>query len=198
VVGLLKGLGHHLSFAVDLNTSRGQGTSSTVGSPSISGGRLLLPASATASWDFGYTGDWTLIGGVETSGTVYYAVTSGGTKYKDGATTTDTITNYMNISGGVMTLTDAYGSGDTYFTYVAALPYLLDGDQMADITAAGDSAFADLPRLLVGGTVLRGGTGTFRLVPNTVKEKPVQYVSGGSTLLGWEVAFKLAEVSGDA
>lgn len=193
--GLLMGRGNVCSFTADAYSSRGIGVYS--GTPTISGGEAFVAAAGTVDWDFQLTGTWTLVAGVRTGATVYYSLDSNGTKYKDGATTGDSVSSFFNVVSGRAQLYG--GGGGVYFKYLAAFPFVLSDAHHADITAAGDGAVGDLPDLLVGGTVLRGGTSAFRLKPSSLKDAPVQYqIPGGAMAVGWELAFRLEEVSGDA
>jgi hypothetical protein len=168
IKGLLTGDGFSWSFDIDWYSEQGLPVIATAGAASSSLGstaptpafgakRLAIPAATTVSWQLPdrYSVVWTMIFWAYYSGAWHhYVLNSLGEKWKDGATTTDSV--YVNVvtGGGTtqMQLSSPSGSA-AYYDDVVVVPYLWPSTWPAQVYAA-TRAWKPFPFLSVDGELM--------------------------------------------
>lgn len=192
LLALLKGLGHFWAFD-DIYSSRGVGALS--GSYTVSGGNITVTSGSTVVFDTNVGSAWSLVVRYNT-GASTYTLDSAGTKYKNGVTTADVVTNIANVSAGDLQL-KGYSitgvAGNQSYALAAVVPYVFTSAMHAAFSTSGGFD-SELPRLNVSGTVLKSQAVVMRLQHGSLSEEPIQYMSGGSIATGWQISFTLEEV----
>ena len=192
LVGLVRGDGHFWAFS-DAYSSRGLGVLS--GTYTVSGGNIVVTSGSNARFDTNVGSAWSLLVRYNT-GSATYTLDSAGTKYKNGATTTDTVSNIADVTSGDLLL---YGrnisgvNGNQAYSYAAVVPYVFTTAMHAAFSASSSPFQSELPRLTVSGSAFRSDSLTMRLRQGSFSEEPVQYMSGGSIAVGYQLSFTLEE-----
>ena len=192
LVGLVRGDGHFWAFS-DIYSSRGLGALS--GTYTVSGGNITVSSGLDVRFDTNVGSAWSLLVRYNV-GAATYTLDSAGTKYKNGATTADVVSNIADVSSGDLFL---YGrsitavNGNQSYSYAAVVPYVFTTAMHAAFSASSSPFQSELPRLTVSGSAFRTDSLTMRLQQGSLSEEPVQYMSGGSIAIGYQLSFTLEE-----
>lgn len=162
--------GHHFSFNSDvwsdyLGAGPEAGYNCSIGSTGTTkfGNKLIAGVTTNTvfiEWALGLTGEWTLLYWHQsgTSGTWnHYTQRSSGNPWLNGAQTNPDVQNVLVTGGNVQFkgITPSGSTGTTQcFDDLVVLPFYLC-DAAIPYFAARTTAFSDLPRLKLGGTVER-------------------------------------------
>lgn len=202
LVKLLEGRGDHWPFdesGSDVGWSEGglgvaSGSPTRVTSapsPRYGAGCVQIGAGARVGWSAGATGDWTLMAW-RWSGSAWehYALTSGGAKYKDGASYGGSIP-FLAVSAGIVYLGDTGAGAAQYFDDLVLLLWEASAELIAGAAAA--TVPFRLPNLSVDGDLIDGGPLQMGAEDVDVEFLP-HVVSGALDPLGSLVSFRLREV----
>ena len=190
---LLQGKGHFWAFS-DAYSSRGLGPTS--GTYTVSGGNMTVTSGSTVLFNTNVGASWSLVVRYNT-GSATYTFDSAGTKYKNGATTTDTVSNIANVSSGDLQLKGqsiTAVAGNQSYSYAAVVPYVFSTAMHVAFSASASPFQSELPRLTVSGNAFGGSSLTMRLKHGSYSEEPIQFMSGGSITTGFQLSFTLDEV----
>lgn len=190
--------GFHFPFNTDLYSSKGtnySGAGGSIGaaapSPKFGAGRAAITSGNTLTFSTALTGSWTL--GVwkwDGSSWDHWIKTSAGTQWKNGVLDV-TATTWFGVSSNSAFLT---GDGATrYYDDLVCLPFLVLSTWPA-LWYARSVAFSSLPKLLLGGGIIDGGTEVEVMgrIGTTTKRQAV--ISGSWVQNAQEFDFTLSEV----
>lgn len=180
--GLLRGEGYYWSFDRDLYSEQGvppeTGYSVTYpAATSLYGSAMKVNAGGSISWDLGLGSEWTVMAwrDVEVQPALSFllpffpatnfgdveewhhvAITSADDRYRDGVSLPTLDSDWLSVSGGVVTLQDTDHPGEYVYDELLVLPFVAPASLVAAIANLGRALTAQ-PYLWADGEAVVGG-----------------------------------------
>lgn len=152
-----------------LTTDGGSGSRST-STPKYGSGYLTVPSSSYWSAETGISTAWTVLVWRYEAGTWHhYALTSDGTKYRDGAVYGGSIA-FITVAGSSVRIGDTGAGSSQHFDDLLVLYWACSSDMVAGVYNMGEACGAPDP--IAGGDLVTGWAGYVTCEPPSVQYVP--------------------------